>query len=245
MKKLFFMGLLALTTACQGATPAPISESTPTAALQTPLAPATSTRTLSPTPASTPTSMPLFFTEEFNMDMNPWVSFQTGGESNPRLTLKDGLLRLDMPSPNTWYYLIHNIHDYEDVFVNASFSGTPSGSMGLICRYSDSGWYEFNLTSEGTYTVLFAEWLGEGIAQYTPITNKSSEYLQGGNLSYEIGLTCQDQFLLLHVNGKLFRKIDVARYGLTAGKIGISTASFDGPPMIASFDWVKVDVPSQ
>ena len=114
----------------------------------------------------------------------------------------------------------------------------------MICNYSESnGWYEFNLASDGTYSVLLGQWLAEGIAQYTPIAIDTSEYLKAGKLDYEIGLTCQDNTLLLHINGKLFRKLDVTRYGLTKGKIGINASSFEETPMIATFDWVKVEEP--
>ena len=85
----------------------------------------------------------------------------------------------------------------------------------------------------------------EGIAQYTPIATDSTNYLQAGNLNYEIGLTCQENILLLYINGKLFRKLDVTRYGLTEGKIGINASSFEETPMTATFDWVKVSEPSQ
>ena len=89
----------------------------------------------------------------------------------------------------------------------------------MICDYSESnGWYEFNLASDGTYNVLFGQWLAQGIAQYTPIATDTTEYLKPGNLNYEIGLTCQENILLLYINGKLFRKLDVTRYGLTEGR---------------------------
>jgi hypothetical protein len=132
------------------------------------------------------------------------------------------------------------------VFVSAKFSGTPTGSLGVICDYDESkGWYEFNVASDGTYSLLFGQLLADGIAQYTPIATDGSEYLQGGKLDYEIGLTCQDNILAPYINGKLFRKVDVARFDLTEGKIGINASSFDEVPMIATFDWVKVDEPSQ
>jgi hypothetical protein len=118
--------------------------------------------------------------------------------------------------------------------------------LGVICDYSESnGWYEFNLTSDGTYSVLFGQWLAQGIAQYTPIVGDTSEYLQPEALDYEIGLACQEDTLSLYINGKLFRKLDVARYGLTKGMIGIDASSFDDVPMTATFDWVKVEQPSQ
>jgi hypothetical protein len=200
--------------------------------------------TFTPAPTLTPTPVPLFFTEEFNTDLGAWTSFQTGGAEAPTVHLENDFLRIDLSSPDTWYYAIHNAHVYSDVFISAKFLGTPSGSLGVICDYSESnGWYEFNLASDGTYSVLFGQWLAQGIAQYSPIATDTIEYLRSGNLDYEIGLTCQENILFLYINGKLFRKLDVAHYGLTEGRIGISVSSFDEAPMIATFDWVKVDKP--
>ncbi len=240
MKKLFLiLGCLVLITACQSA---PVESSTPATVTPTPSAlPATATATAIP---STP--VPYFFTEEFNGDLGAWVSFQTGGAEAPAVSLENDTLRIDFPAPNTWYYAIHNAHEYSNVFVNAKFSGAPTGSLGVICDYSEAkGWYEFNLASDGTYNILFGQWLAEGIAQYTPITNKPTEYLKPEKLDYEIGLTCQENILLLHINGKLFHKLDVTRYGLTKGMIGITASSFDEVPMTATFDWIKVSEPSQ
>jgi hypothetical protein len=101
------------------------------------------------------------------------------------------------------------------------------------------------VASDGTYSVLFGQWLAQGIAQYTPIATSGSEYLHSGKLDYEIGLTCQGNILLPRINGKLFRKLDVARFGLAKGRVGINASSFEEVPMIATFDWVKVDEPSQ
>jgi hypothetical protein len=240
MKKLFLLiGCLALTSACQ-------ATATPIAATQTPLPSATATMTFTSTPTLTPTPVPLFFTDEFNSDLGAWVSFQTGGVEAPSVKLENDFLRIDLTSPNTWYYAIHNAHEYSSVFISAEISGTPAGSLGVICDYNESkGWFEFNIASDGTYSILFGQWLAQGIAQYIPIAVDDSEYLKDGKLNYEIGLICQDNTLFPHINGKLFRKVDVSRYGLTEGKIGINASSFDEIPMIATFEWVRVDEPGQ
>lgn len=176
--------------------------------------------------------------------MGAWVSFQTGGAQSPAIKLENDSLRIDLSSPDTWYYAVHNAHEYSDVFVGAKFLGTPSGSIGVICNYSESnGWYEFNIASDGTYSVLLGQWLAQGIAQYTPIATDTTEYIQAGNFNYEIGLTCGENLLLLHINGKFFRKLDVTHYGLTKGKIGVTASSFGETPMIAIFDWVRVGQP--
>jgi hypothetical protein len=240
-----FTGIIFL-TACASPAPAPTqtelpSPSTPT---QTPPPPATATMTFTPAPTLTPTPVPMFFTEEFNTDLGAWTSFQTGGSEAPTVNLENDFLRVDFPLPNTWFYAIHNAHEYSSVFVSAKFSATPTGSLGVICNYSETnGWYEFNLASDGTYSVLFGQLLAQGVAQYSPIANATTEYLQPGTLNDEIGLTCQDNTLFLFINGKFFRKLDVTHYGLTTGRIGINASSFDEVPMIATFDWVKVSEP--
>ena len=244
MKKLFLIGCLALTIACQGVTATPKADTRSMAATQSQPVSATATQTAVPASTFTPTPVPQFFTEEFNADMSAWTSFQTGGAQAPVAKLENGMLRVDFSSPNTWYYAIHNAHKYSDVYVSAKFVGTPSGSVGLICDYSESnGWYEFNIASDGSYSVLFGKLLADGIAQYTPIVTDTTEYLHAGNFDYEIGLTCSENILLLHINKKLFRKLDVSHFELTEGKIGINASSFEETPMIATFDWVKVGAP--
>ena len=243
-----FVGIIFL-TACSTSTPAPTQVAPPSAITAPPTQPepATATRfaTFTPAPTFTSTPLPLFFTEEFNADISSWVSFQTGGETIPAVKIENDTLRLDISSPNTWYYAIYTPHDYQNVSISAKVSGTPSGSVGLICRYTESGWYEFNVSSDGTYSVLLAQRLSEGIAHYTPISTDEGQYLQAGNLNYEITLTCQENTLLLFIDGNLFRKLDVSHYGLTTGKVGINASSFTETPMCATFDWVKVSEPSQ
>jgi hypothetical protein len=238
-----FIGIVFL-TACT--TPSQADLPSPPPASPTLPAPVTATMTFTPVPtvSAPPTPVPLFFTEEFNTDLGAWVSFQTGGAQAPTVNLENDFLRVDFSSPNIWYYAIHSAHEYSNVFVSAKVLGIPSGSLGVICDYSETnGWYEFNLASDGTYSVLFGQWLAQGIAQYTPIATDTAEYLKVGKLDYEIGLICQENILFLYIDGKLFRNLDVTRYGLTEGKIGINASSFDEIPMIATFDWVKVGEP--
>ncbi|MCC7117238.1 MAG: hypothetical protein IT310_01835 [Anaerolineales bacterium] len=242
MKKHLFGFLLLLLSACQTVTATPSAKSTPTSPPPPTPIPATPTQTFTPAPTSSPTPVPLYFSDEFNApDTTAWNSFQTGGATAPTLAIENGLLRLDIPAPHTWFYAIHNAHDYQNVTISAKFSSAHSGSAGLVCYYSKDGWLEFNLASDGTYTVLFGQLLAEGIANYLPIASAASEYLAPGAMDYEIGLTCQPDFLSLFINGKLFRKLDVTRFKLESGQVGVTASSFDEAPAIVTFDWFKVD----
>ena len=94
-------------------------------------------------------------------------------------------------------------------------AGSPA-SIGLICRYSESdGWLEYNVSTDGTYNVLYGQWLATGIADYLPILSESSKEIQPSGASQEIGLICSDTTLSLFVNQTLIRNVDVSRYELS------------------------------
>lgn len=244
MKKyILLIGFLTLTVACNIGIPAPDVESTPTTTLPPTPVPAAATPTIPPAPTDTPIPAPppFFFTDEFDTPSTFWQFFQTGGTDAPLTAFENGQLRINISSPDTWYLGIHNAHPYSNIFIRAKLSASPSGSVGLVCRYNETqGWYEFNIASDGTYSALFGQWLAPGIAKYIPLATDANSGLNPGNINSEIGLSCQDNFMILYVNETLLRRLDVTRYGLAEGNIGVTAASFVETPMTAFFDWVKV-----
>ena len=246
MKKILLFGFLVLTAACQSATATLAPESTPTASTQTPPAPATVTPTIIPTGVLSPTPSPRFFTENFDVVPLDWSIIQTGNEASPQIKSEGGTLTFELNTPYTWTYAIYDMHDYKDTRMDTSFEsrGASPESIGLVCRYSEqNGWYEFNVSTDGTYNILLGQWMAQGIASYTPIINDTTEYLKRGETQYELGLMCQQNVLWLYINQKLFRKVDVTRYGLTEGKVGLAVSSFENIPVISAFDWVKISEP--
>ncbi len=238
-----FIGMLLL-TACTAPTPVPVQVEQPSAttAPPTPPEPATATLTASPLPTAslTPTAVPMYFTDEFNTDLGAWTSFQTGGANPPLVNLENESLRIDLSAPDTWYYAVHTAHEYANVSIRASVAGSV-GSVGLVCNYSESnGWYEFNIASDRTYSILFGQKLAEGVAQYIPIASGATDTLESGSLNYEIGLTCGENALNAFINGNLFRSPDVNRFGLSGGRVGITASSQKETPASVFFNWVKV-----
>jgi hypothetical protein len=247
MKKLLF-GCLILLTACQpvtaAKTPAPSFFSTST--LPPSPIPATFTPepTLTPAPSSTP--FPRLFTNEFDSSLEGWVILQAGNEAVPNIKSENSNLILEMDSSYTWLYALYGAQDYSNIRIDTQFTNralTPS-SAGLICRYSEEdGWFEYNISTDGRYNVLYGRWLGVGIPEYLPIVDGTSKEIQPSGAIQKIGLTCADMTLSLYINDKLVRKVDVSRYELMEGKVGITTASFENTPIIAAFDWVTVSEP--
>jgi hypothetical protein len=239
MNRKNFIGLfLLLTSACNMPASTPEVDTAPT---QTPLpAPTTVSETqgLVPTETAVPTPEPppLYFTEEFDTSNDYWEFTQVAGDSAPSIAF-DGALRIGLPSPDIWIVGIYTVHTYENVFVRANTGITPNGSIGLICRHSEEGWYEFNV-SNGSYSLLFGKWLAPGIAKYVSIASAASEFAIASNS--ELGFFCEGNFLHAYVNGKLLRRMDVTNYGLSEGNIGIASASFAEAPATSVFDYFSM-----
>jgi hypothetical protein len=248
MKKLILLGFLLLTSACQSATatqtlaPSLFPSSTP---LLTPII-ATVSPEASPTFEPSPTPFPRLFTEEFDSVLTGWVILQAGNDGIPNIKIENSHLILQMDSPYTWIYALYGTQDYTNVHIDTQFENralTPA-SAGLICRYSDEGgWFEYNVSADGTYNVLYGKWLNVGIADYQPIVNGTSKEILPSGSTQKIGLTCSDTTLWLYINGKLIRKVDVAHYQLTAGKVGVATSSFENTPIVTAFDSVSISEP--
>lgn len=238
MKK-YLIGFLLFTSACNLGTQPPVTESPAT---QTPLSspiPVTATETLVliPTSTSTPEPPPLYFTDEFTSASPYWIFSQTGGLNTPNTTFENDTLRVDISSPDTWMIGIYNANTYNNVFIQTKANITSTGSFGLICRYNKNGWYEFNIYSDGTYNLLYGKQLTEGVAKYIPLSTEFSGYITP---SSQIGLNCQDNFLLLYVNDNLVKRIDVTNYGLGEGQIGITASSLAESPTIINFEWIQI-----
>lgn len=249
MKKLL-IGCLFLLAACQAATATPFPQPSPTATI-----PASPTPTLVPvtdTPAPTatieftPTPLPRLFTNEFDASLAGWTILQTGSEAPPAVKAENSNLILQMDSPFTWAYAVYEAQEYTDIRVDARFSnqaGSPA-SIGLVCRYNETdGWLEYNVSTDGTYNVLYGQWLANGIANYLPVLSSSSNMIQPSGTSQEIGLICSGTTLSLFIDQTLIRNVDVSRFTLTSGKIGTTASSFENIPVIAAFDWVRVSEP--
>jgi hypothetical protein len=195
----------------------------------------------------TPTPFPPFFTNEFDSSLAGWVILQAGNEAAPNVTVENNRLLLQMDAPYTWVYALYGVQDYDKVRVDTKFinNAMSPASIGLICNYSETdGWFEYNVTTDGSYNVLFGKWLSNGIADYLPVLNGSSNAIQQSGMEQSIGLICSGTTLTLLIDDKVIRNAEVSRYERIGGKVGVTASSYENVPVIASFDWVTVSTPS-
>jgi hypothetical protein len=246
MKKIILMGFIILIAACQTApaTPAPLPS--PTSTLPPTPIPVTDTPAPTPTLQLSPTPFPRFFTNEFDSPLEGWVTLQAGNDFVPNIKTENSSLILQMDSPYAWVYTVYGAESYANVRIDAQFenrAGSPS-STGLLCRYSEeNGWFEYNVSTDGTYNLLYGNWLMVGIADYLPITDGSSNLIQPSGAPQQIGLLCSETTVTLLINEAIIRSVDVSRYELTEGNVGITAASYENTPIIAAINSVTVREP--
>ena len=246
MKKILLIGCLILTTSCQTATPTPAPLPSPTATVPPTPIPFTPTPEPTATLALSPTPFPRSFTDEFDSSLAGWVILQAGSESVPNTKTENSNFIMQMDSPFSWLYAVYGAQDYANVRIDAQFTnqaGSPS-STGLICRYSEEdGWFEYNVSTDGSYNLLYGSWLAVGIADYLPITDGASNLIQPSGAPQLIGLTCSETALALYINETIIRNVDVTNYGLTEGKVGITASSFENTPVVVMLERVIVSEP--
>jgi len=245
MKKLI-IGLLLLMTACQSATPTPVATLAPTETPSPSPVPPTDTPSPTPTLAPTVTPFPMFFTDEFDSDPTAWTMLQAGSDAAPNITTENSRLLIQTDSPYTWVYSLYGPQEYGNVRIDTKFvnNALSPASAGLICLYSDSdGWMEYNVTTDGTYNVLYGKWLSSGVVDYLPVIDGSSNAIPQSGMELQIGLICSGTTATLLINDTIVRNVDVSRYELASGKVGLAASSYENAPVIVSFDWFKVSEP--
>lgn len=242
LNKRFLFSWLILASACQA----------PMAASPTPRPPGLSLQavpSLTPRPspiASTATATlppaPRFFTDEFDGQPAYWTFLSSPAAANsPLAEVRAGLLQLNLDLPNETALGLYGEQTYADVRLNAQVEFGPdgAGAAGLVCRYDrGAGWYEFNIYADQTYTLLFGEWLQDGVIRYTPLVISESEKISPA--ANEIGLECAGDVLTPFVNGVQLRRRQEKQHVLGEGQVGASVASFEEYPLVISYDWVAV-----
>lgn len=239
------LALAFLLAACQGPSagspPTPGETALPTSP---PTASAAPSRA-APTRTATAGPAPRAFTEDFDGGLVNWTfrQVETGTLADPPAIL-NGFLIFQLPVPNQWAYEFYGPQQYTDVQVQAKIEmrAGDQGAAGVVCRYDETGgWYEFNIYSDQTYTLLFGRWLADGVASYTLLVRAQSEKILP--VQDEFGLSCVGNVLTPFINGTQMRRRQETRFGLTGGQIGIAASSSESAPGSVAFDSVTVSEP--
>jgi hypothetical protein len=247
--------LLAVSLACYGgaaptATQAPVIEEPPT--VEVPEQPQVTEE-----PAVVATEPPVeqpssskYFTEEFDTGFEDWSRFNVLGsketnEDGLKLEIDNSRLVFDFSTKYLYTYLFYQPFEYDNVAVEARVEnrGMNDNNISLICRYSDEGWYEFNVANSGLYNILYGFVQADGNIGYGRLADGGSTKIKSGKDVNIYKIICKDRKLSLYINGIETRVYEDNNYVLRDGKVGISVSSFKQLPVKVEYDWVTVSEP--
>lgn len=183
----------------------------------------------------------LYYFTEFEDDLADWTYFlMSGKDENFTLEAENGKLRFDIQQRDTYVYVVNNALDVADVRIDTSTEnlGRNANNVSLMCRYSDRGWYEFNIASNGEYSILKYD---NNNQTYRALWTGGSTLINMGQKVNEYTAVCQGESLSLYINGGFVKTIkdDTIKSGLA----GISVSSFGSIPIIVEFDAFAMSVP--
>jgi hypothetical protein len=155
------------------------------------------------------------------------------------------LLTFDLSAENLWFYVTYDPYEYDDVRIDARVinRGVNNNNVSLICRYTEDGWYEFNIANNGLYWIYAAEVNSNDQVSYGLVYNGGSNKIKPGKETNEYTVVCKGRTLSLYINGTEARTVTENKYGIRSGQVGVSVSSFDTLPVVVDLDWVKISEP--
>jgi S1-C subfamily serine protease len=182
-----------------------------------------------------------YFYTDFDGSLDAWRYFLMSGKDDGfSLTTEGSRVSFDIDGKQTWVYLYYNDWSYTDVRIDTSAEnlGFNNNNVSLFCRYSDAGWYEFNIANNGEYWIYFYD---TNIDNYKLLFSGGSNAINMGKDINEYTAYCVGNTLSLYINGVEVRR--VTDKNLKDGLVGVSVSSFDVVPIKVEFDYFSVSVP--
>jgi len=185
-----------------------------------------------------------YFSEEFDRDP-AWHYFLTSGNPNAvTVNFTNGRMNFDLEDVeiNAVYLYEDEIYDNVRVDLRAENRGRNNNRVGLICRASDQGWYQFS-TEGGGLWYLYGVEIRENKYYFKRINNGGALSLKQGKETNEYGMICDGPYLTLIINGETVVKIEDTKFDFQEGTVGFSIASLNVTPIILEVDWFKAGSP--
>lgn len=192
-----------------------------------------------------PVENPLaYYTEEFEGPIDSYSWFMMHGNENLMdLYTENGRLVFDLQGTEQYVYVLYDSYSYSSVAIElvAENRGKNSNAISLVCNYTDrDGWYEFNIQNDGMYSI----WA------YSVVDGYYDKLQTGGSTNINMGkavniytAVCDDNHLILYINGAYENEITDRQYNLHEGQVGFSVSSFDVTPILVEVDSFTIAQP--
>ncbi|MEN8172096.1 MAG: hypothetical protein ABFS03_04375 [Chloroflexota bacterium] len=194
-------------------------------------------------PTEEPSEALAYYIEEFEPDTTTsdnWLWFTTSGDENKfDLYTENGKLIFDLQGTNLYTYYVYDPYIYTDVRLDtkAENRGKNTNNVGLLCRISDDGWYEFSIANNGLWEI----WAYDGYEEkYTSLASGGSTAINMKKGTNEFSIICNGNRLSLFINGVETHVMEERNFVFREGQVGIGVSSFDVLPINIEVDWIAI-----
>ena len=191
-----------------------------------------------------------FYTEEFTGGTFDWSPVMVKGVQEKQVNTipANGSLMIQLsPYQKEEPYVMYVNEDYKysDVALEATVTnnGNNANLAVLACRIGESGWYAFEISSGGTYSIKAFDKTGKFKEGYKELTNGGSNAIKYGKTSNIYRAICQGNDLILIVNDTQVAEYTDTVFNFAEGNIGIGADSPQKLPVDLQFDTLKVSEP--
>ena len=198
--------------------------------------------------SSTSSNAPEFFYDELDGPLSDlWVdqvyyyTDQDDPNAEPQYTIEQerGSLKFLLESPWQYVYYLYTPHTYENVRIDYEVEnkGVNSNNVGLVCRYTDYGYYEFIATSGGYYSIM--RYYEDGNKELAAGGIKSIRF--GREKKNQFTAVCDEEYLTFIVND-----VEIAHVHddeISEGLAGINVSAEDVVPVQIEINWIQISEP--
>jgi hypothetical protein len=213
------------------------------------------TDTSEPPPPADPTTPPetyssgdiIYFTDFDGPEdwEDGWIHFSVP-DADYSAYKDNGVMYVEVPETYTTVYLFQDElffeREFADVYVEAGFENLSThniNQIGIMCRGTDKGWYEFNILSGGLWYIY----------RYNADNGRYTLLKDGGipNLVYDaphtVGAYCIGNELTIYFDGEPLRNGTITDSQFRDGQVGLSVFAGDWADVIVEFDYFGVQLP--
>lgn len=187
-----------------------------------------------------------YFTQEFDSDPQ-WGYYVVQGNNNSdpnraTYSFENGRMVFDILDPGLFAYYIYEAYTYVDTQLDIIVDnrGVNSQQVSLVCRFSDEGWYELAVQSDGLWELYYATG-----SDYNLMANGGSTAIKQGKAVNQYTFVCSGEKLSFAINGVEPKGSPYTerKYALRDGSVGFSISSLRATPVKIEVDAFRIQEP--
>ncbi len=182
---------------------------------------------------------PLFIADW--QDTVRWRRFELSEGTDINYVVRSDMLFVRVNEINTTAYYIYvdeQLYDNTQIEADVELVAGPNfNNIGVVCRESPKGWYEFSLDSSGYWTI----WRADN-TEIVSLAEGESDAINTDKAQNKLTAVCYEEHLLLYINDELVGETTDDLH--TSGFFGLAVSAFDIPGTSVEFTNYVVNEPT-